>query len=170
MLENRALSTSSPAGTPEACCAPAAPFADAVGAVETGAAMAITVFFHQKFVLTVQAGYKGREKTLPAPSGRMKARPMPTYTPPPKAAALSYDKDKSAAPKMTAKGRGRVAEAIIAAAKEHNIPIHSDADLMEILDKVELDTEIPLEVYAIVAEIFAYVYKTNQTAKERAAP
>lgn len=93
---------------------------------------------------------------------------MPTYTPAPplpKAAALQYDKDKSAAPKLTAKGRGKVAEAILEAAKAHGIPLHQDADLMEILDKVELDTEIPLEVYAVVAEIFAYIYRTNQSAK-----
>ena len=46
---------------------------------------------------------------------------------------------------------------------------HKDSDLMEILDKVELDTEIPLEVFAIVAEIFAFVYRTNQKAKDTAA-
>lgn len=83
-------------------------------------------------------------------------------TPPPQAAALQYDKDKTAAPKLTAKGRGLVAEKIIEIARAHNIPLHRDADLLEILDKVEIDTEIPLEVYAVVAEIFAYIYKVNQ--------
>ena len=93
---------------------------------------------------------------------------MPTQNPPPpqpKAAALKYDKDTSAAPKLTAKGRGMVAEKIIALAESSGIPLYRDPDLMEILDKAELDTEIPLEVYAIVAEIFAYVYKVNQQKK-----
>lgn len=88
---------------------------------------------------------------------------MPTQsTPPAKAAALQYERGKSAAPKLTAKGAGPIAEKIIAIAEAHNIPMHRDADLLEILEKVELDTEIPLEVYAVVAEIFAYVYKVNQ--------
>lgn len=89
------------------------------------------------------------------------ASPVPTDTPT-KAAALQYDKEKAAAPKLTARGKGQIAEKIIALAHEHNIPLHRDADLIEILDKVEIDTEIPLEVYAVVAEIFAYIYRTNQ--------
>lgn len=87
---------------------------------------------------------------------------MPTAESPFKAAALKYDKAQPGAPVLTAKGRGDVARKIIEVAEAHNIPLHKDADLVEILDKVELDTEIPLEVYAIVAEIFAYIYKVNQ--------
>lgn len=89
----------------------------------------------------------------------MPSSPQPPQT---KAAALQYDKEKQGAPKLTAKGRGQVAEKIIAVAQEHNIPLHRDADLIEILEKVELETEIPVEVYAVVAEIFAYLYKANQ--------
>jgi flagellar biosynthesis protein len=96
---------------------------------------------------------------------------MPTFNPPPpgytptKAAALQYDKDKSAAPRLTAKGKGQLAEKIIELAREHNIPIQQDADLLHILDSVEVGAEIPLEVYAVVAEIFAYIYKVNQNKK-----
>ena len=95
---------------------------------------------------------------------------MPNQPPAPqrKAAALQYDREKSSAPRLTAKGRGDLAERIIAVAKEHGIPLHQDADLIEILDKVEVDTEIPVEVYAIVAEIFAYIYKAN--AQKSAGP
>ena len=82
-----------------------------------------------------------------------------------KVVALEYDKGKSAAPMVTAKGKGMVAERILEIAKEHDIPIHSDADLVEILDKIEIEQEIPLEVYAIVAEIFAYIYKVRQNRK-----
>jgi flagellar biosynthesis protein len=85
--------------------------------------------------------------------------------PPTKAASLQYDREKSAAPRLTAKGRGLVAERILAIAEENNIPVHRDADLIEILEKTELDTEIPLEVYAVVAEIFAYIFKVNQDKK-----
>ncbi len=89
---------------------------------------------------------------------------VPTQPLPPKAkaAALQYDKNAGAAPKLTAKGSGAVAEKIIAVAQAHGIPLHRDADLLEVLERVELDTEIPLEVYAVVAEIFAYLYRTNQ--------
>ncbi|RYG62262.1 MAG: hypothetical protein EON60_00345 [Alphaproteobacteria bacterium] len=95
---------------------------------------------------------------------------MPNQNEPPappqlKAATLQYDREKSAAPKLTAKGRGLVADKILALAAEHNIPVHRDADLIEILEKTEIDTEIPLEVYAIVAEIFAFIYKVNQQKK-----
>jgi flagellar biosynthesis protein len=79
----------------------------------------------------------------------------------PKAAALKYDHGKDAAPKLAAKGRGSIAERIIETAKAHGVPVHQDADLVEVLEKVEIDTEIPLEVYAVVAEVFAYLYKVN---------
>lgn len=84
-----------------------------------------------------------------------------------KAAALSYQHGQDAAPKLSAKGKGVIAEKIIALAQEHHIPLHQDADLVEILDKVELEQEIPLEVYAVVAEIFAYIYKVNQQRAQR---
>ncbi|MFZ2587043.1 MAG: EscU/YscU/HrcU family type III secretion system export apparatus switch protein [Alphaproteobacteria bacterium] len=95
---------------------------------------------------------------------------MPTNPPRPpapqtKAAALKYDRAKDAAPMLTAKGRGAVAERIIEVAKANNIPIQSDADLVEILEKVEIDTEIPLEVYTVVAEIFSFLYKANAAKK-----
>lgn len=88
-----------------------------------------------------------------------------TPSAPTKAAALQYDKSKSAAPRLTARGRGLVAQRIIEMAEENNIPLYQDRDLMEILEKTEIDTEIPLEVYAVVAEIFAYIYKVNQSKK-----
>lgn len=89
---------------------------------------------------------------------------MPTQPQPPlkKAAALAYNKEKDAAPRLTAKGRGAVAERILEVAQASGIPIQTDADLVEILEKVEIDSEIPLEVYAVVAEIFSYLYKANQ--------
>lgn len=86
-----------------------------------------------------------------------------------KAVALKYDSAHDAAPTLAAKGKGWLAEKIVAIAKEHNIPIHQDADLVAVLEKVELEQEIPLEVYAVVAEIFAYLYRANENAKQKAA-
>lgn len=83
-----------------------------------------------------------------------------------KAVALKYDKTKNPAPHVAAKGRGSIAERILEVAEEYDIPVHSDADLVEILEKVELEQEVPLEVYTVVAEIFAYLYKMNNKMGE----
>lgn len=81
---------------------------------------------------------------------------------PQKAVALKYDREKDTAPRVVAKGRDDVAKRILAIAEEHGIHTHKDEDLVEILDRVELDTAIPLEVYSVVAEIFAYLYRMNR--------
>ena len=77
------------------------------------------------------------------------------------AIALRYDTTQDAVPKVVAKGHQMVAERIIEIAQEYGIPVHEDADLVEVLRAVELDQEIPLEVYSVVAEIFAYIYRLN---------
>ncbi len=77
------------------------------------------------------------------------------------AVALDYDIKQDDAPKVIAKGKGDIAEQIIAIAKEHGITIKEDADLAEILSVLELDSYIPLEAYAAVAEILSYIYKAN---------
>lgn len=83
------------------------------------------------------------------------------------AVALAYDREKQQAPHLAAKGRGYIAEAIIDLAKKHNITVREDADLATMLSKLEIDMPIPLEAYAAVAEILAYVYKANDKAKKR---
>lgn len=83
-----------------------------------------------------------------------------------KVAALKYKQGDEAAPRLAAKGKGFLAEKILEIAKEHKIPIRKDADLVEVLEKLEVDQEIPLEIFAVVAEIFAYIYKTNQQKPE----
>lgn len=81
-----------------------------------------------------------------------------------RAVALSYDMGKEPAPKIVAKGEGSIAEQILKVAAENNIPIRTDADLVEILAVLELDSFIPLEAYTAVAEILRYIYQQN-TAK-----
>ncbi|MBU4176579.1 MAG: EscU/YscU/HrcU family type III secretion system export apparatus switch protein [Desulfurivibrionaceae bacterium] len=78
-----------------------------------------------------------------------------------KAVAIRYDTSQDAAPKVVAKGAGELAEKIIALAKEHGIPIQEDADLVEILAKLDLNADIPPETYLVVAEILAFVYRAN---------
>ncbi len=76
-----------------------------------------------------------------------------------KAVALKYDKQKQNAPKVAAKGEGQVANNIIKLAKENDIPIQEDKELVEMLSKIELDREIPPNLYKAVAEVFSFVYK-----------
>ena len=83
-----------------------------------------------------------------------------------KAVAIIYDKETSAAPKVTASGKGTVAEKIIATALEAGIHIQEDPDLVELLAQVPLGNEIPVELYQTVAEVLAFVYKVNEKYKE----
>ena len=78
------------------------------------------------------------------------------------AVALRYDTTRDAVPRVVAKGHQLVAERILEIAAEYGIPVHQDADLVEVLQAVELDQEIPLEVYTVVAEVFAYIYRMNK--------
>lgn len=77
------------------------------------------------------------------------------------AVALGYDMEKNAAPKVLAKGQGHVAEKIIQIALDEGIEIHRDADLLQILKAVDIDSEIPVEAFSAVAEIISYIYRQN---------
>ncbi len=78
------------------------------------------------------------------------------------AVALRYDPLKDGAPKVAAKGTGAVADNIISLAKEHGIPVKDDPDLVEILSKLDIEEEIPSEVYVVIAELLAFVYSVNK--------
>lgn len=81
---------------------------------------------------------------------------------PKKAVALKYKSGQDNAPKITAKGTGLVAEKIIAVARKQGIPVKDDPDLIEVLSRLDLDQEIPPELYVVVAEILAFVYRLNR--------
>lgn len=83
----------------------------------------------------------------------------------PKAVALKYNQKKDDAPRVIAKGRGEIAEKIIAVAKEHNVPLYEDKNLIQILEALDLETEIPAELYRAVAEVLAFIYRLNNSAK-----
>ena len=72
------------------------------------------------------------------------------------AVALKYDGDD--APTITATGEGSIAEEIIRIAKEANIPLYENADLVELLSKLELGDHIPEVLYRVIAEIIAFAY------------
>jgi flagellar biosynthesis protein len=84
-----------------------------------------------------------------------------------KAVALKYERGKDAAPKVTAKGRGAVADKILALARENRIPIEKDSTLMEALYRLDINEEIPEELFQVVAELLAFIYRMNTLKKGR---
>jgi flagellar biosynthesis protein len=78
-----------------------------------------------------------------------------------KAVALRFDKTQENAPRVIASGKGESAENIIKIAKIHDLPIQKNEDLVELLSKVELNREVPDNLYKAVAEVFAFIYKMS---------
>lgn len=81
------------------------------------------------------------------------------------AVALRYEQEKEAAPRVTAKGKGYMAEQIIALAEANGVEIRQDQDLAQMLEKLDIDTPIPMEAYVAVAEILSYIYQKNDSMK-----
>lgn len=82
----------------------------------------------------------------------------------PVAVALRYD--GTSAPRVTASGEGLIARQIIAAAKEHNIPLEQNEELTSLLAKVRINEEIPKPLYTAVAQILAFLYYINEKKPE----
>lgn len=80
------------------------------------------------------------------------------------AVAIAHDPDGAGAPRVVASGRGFVAEQILELAFAQGIKVRQDADLAQILAVLDLDTDIPPEAFAAVAEILVYVYRANAAA------
>jgi flagellar biosynthesis protein len=80
----------------------------------------------------------------------------------PKAVALTYDQAAADTPRISATGRGAVAEQILAIAFANGVKVREDADLVEILSLIDVDSPIPLEAFAAVAEILRYVYQAER--------
>ncbi|WP_108669714.1 EscU/YscU/HrcU family type III secretion system export apparatus switch protein [Peribacillus acanthi] len=83
------------------------------------------------------------------------------------AIALGYESSKDQAPKILAKGKGKVAENILEVAKENGVAIQEDPSLVELLGKLEINQTIPEELYQAVAEIFAFIYRVDKQAKKK---
>ncbi|MEE1920434.1 EscU/YscU/HrcU family type III secretion system export apparatus switch protein [Pseudomonas sp. 148P] len=82
---------------------------------------------------------------------------MTRKTPPRQAIALSYD--GAQAPTLTAKGDDELAEAILAIAREHEVPIYENAELVRLLARMELGDSIPEALYLTIAEIIAFAWQ-----------
>lgn len=80
---------------------------------------------------------------------------------PRQAVALHYAPKQDHAPRLVAKGRGYLADKILELARLHNIPIRHDKKLLQILSRLDLEEEIPPEVYKAVAEILAFIYRLS---------
>lgn len=83
-----------------------------------------------------------------------------------KAVALRYDKKRENAPRVLAKGKGETARRIVEKAEDYGITLYRDDDLVEVLAALELDTEIPNELYKAVAEVMVFVYRLNGQGKQ----
>jgi flagellar biosynthesis protein len=78
------------------------------------------------------------------------------------AVALRYNPDKDAAPVVVAKGKGAIADKIIELAAANGVAVREDKALVTVLSKLDLDREIPPQLYAAVAAILAFLYRTNR--------
>jgi flagellar biosynthesis protein len=84
------------------------------------------------------------------------------------AIALAYGRD-DAAPRVLAKGRGLVAQAIIERAHQHGVYVHESRELVSLLMQVDIDQRIPPELYRAVAELLVWVYRLEQQGLTPAA-
>lgn len=76
-------------------------------------------------------------------------------------ADAKIDKDGPTRARVVASGQGAVAEQILQIAWANNIKVREDADLVEVLSAIDVDSDIPIEAFAAVAEILSYVYRAN---------
>ncbi|WCN39075.1 EscU/YscU/HrcU family type III secretion system export apparatus switch protein [Aneurinibacillus uraniidurans] len=81
------------------------------------------------------------------------------------AVALRYNLQEAEAPRVIAKGKGLVADKIIEQAKENGIPVQEDPSLVQVLAGLELNEQIPVELYQVVAELLAFVYQTDRKSR-----
>lgn len=84
------------------------------------------------------------------------------------AVALAY-KPGDAAPRVVAKGRGLIADEIIARAREHGVFVHESPELVALLSQVDLDERIPPQLYVAVAELLAWLYQVERKGVGTAA-
>ena len=83
-----------------------------------------------------------------------------------KAVALKYDKDVNNAPEVVASGQRYIATSIIKIAKQNDIPIKKDEDMVELLSKIDINKEVPDTMYKAVAEIFSFIYEITNDKRE----
>lgn len=82
------------------------------------------------------------------------------------AIALKYNTELDSAPKVVAKGKGVIADEILSKAKEFGVPIQEDPSLVEVLSQLDINQTIPEDLYSVVAELFAFIYRADQQLKK----
>lgn len=90
---------------------------------------------------------------------------------PPVAVALHYRPEREHAPRVVAKGGGETAARILALAKEHGVPLQQDPALAAALSRLDLNEDIPRELYVAVAEVLRFVWgldRRHETPSVRA--
>ena len=86
------------------------------------------------------------------------------------AVALRYREPEDEAPRVVAKGHGQIAAKIVALAREHDIPTYADSELTRHLATLDLDMEIPSQLYQAVAEVLVFIYELEQSRKDPHGP
>jgi flagellar biosynthesis protein len=84
-----------------------------------------------------------------------------------KASALAYTPGENNAPMVVASGKGMLAEKILEVAKQEKIPVVKDAHLAETLDKLRVGSEIPAELYEVVAEVLLFISRVDEEAGKK---
>ncbi len=79
-----------------------------------------------------------------------------------KAAALKFTPGVDAAPRLSAKGRGYIADRIVEIARANGVPVREDRHMVEILSTLKMGSEIPISLYTAAAEVLAFIYKTSK--------
>jgi len=82
-----------------------------------------------------------------------------------RAVALRYAQEAAGAPKVVAKGVGGAADRILELARESGVPVREDADLVALLGACDLGEEIPVEMYAAIAELLVHLYQLNDSMR-----
>lgn len=85
------------------------------------------------------------------------------------AVALAYQTGQ-AAPKVVAKGRGLLAQAIIERARDAGVYVHESPELVSLLMQVDLDQHIPPQLYLAVAELLAWIYRLEHGQDDQPIP
>lgn len=83
------------------------------------------------------------------------------------AVALQYTPGENSAPKLIALGRGEIAEKLIEKAEQTNVPVYENAGLAHTLVKLELGSEIPPELYEVVAEMLVFISNVDRSYGEK---
>ncbi len=79
-----------------------------------------------------------------------------------RAVAIQYLEEEDAAPRVIAKGRGDVAEQILQIARENDVPDYEDGELVRLLEAIDLDNEIPPELFYAIAEVLVFIYQLEK--------